>query len=418
MRHIKQLTACAVACGLAWAAPVQGQGQTPPPPPPSGSITTSAEFGIRKFTDEPAAIDKGKLEEYRNLSTGFVLQRASLRYIPADSFGIYQLTFRRPGDRDQSLWLQAMRPGLYNFQLSWEKFQHLYSTDASSPGIENNPLGINSLPIPRPDSTAWRRAPYIGEVRSVWDPMKASLDLTPNHNLDFNAEYVRTAKHGGLPNSISFNGSSGPTREYVSPIDQLTNDVRLSQSFTSDAGTLGALAKVIKTYQLTASYEFSKFTNNVNSVLVDNPQLGVSSPTLGAASSRVSLAPDNSSHTATLVGAITMPFNTRVTGSVSGSWQFQNEAFLPQTNNDSLRNVTGYSLVSSLQRPSLDGKVQMSTVNFSATSRPIKGLTLAARYRNFSYANKTAAFKLQAMVVSDRSIALADSEVMEVDPYN
>ncbi len=415
MRHIHKLTACVVACGLAWTAPVQGQGS---PTKTSGTISTAAEVGFRGFMEEPSAIDKGKLEEYRQLSKGLLLERARLVYTPADSFGIYQLVYRRPSDRDQSLWLQAMRPGLYNFQINWEKFQHLYSTDAKSPGIENSPMGFNTLPTPRPDSTAWRNAGYIGEVRSVWDPMKMSLDYTPTHNADFKAEYLRTAKYGGLPNSISFNGSSGPTREYVTPIDQLTNDVRLSHSFTSNENTLGLLAKVIKRYQFTVSYDFSKFTNNMKSVMVDNPQLAVSSQTLGAATSRVSLAPDNSSHTATLVGAMWLPLNTRVTGSASGSWQFQNDLLLPQTSNDSLSKVANYNLVSSNMRPSLDGKVQMSTVNISATSRPIKGLSLAAKYRNFSYSNKTAPFQLQAMIVSDRSIALADSEKMETDPYN
>lgn len=414
MRHFQTLTACVVACGVVLGIPSTGSGQASPK---SGSVSAAAEVGVRTFTTEPSALDRGKFEEYRSLPAGMLLERLKLIYTPADSFGTYQLTYRRPGDTDQNLWLQAKRPGLYDFDLSWSRFQHLYSSDARSPGAENVVPGFNTLPVPRPDSTAWRNAPYIGNVRSVWDPMKMSLGITPTSALDFKAEYIHTAKKGGIPQSISFNGSSGPQREFVSPIDQTTSDIRLAQSFSAAKGPDGILGKVIKSYQFTVSYDYSRFQNAVKSVMVDNPMQAVSSPTLGAASSLVSLAPDNTAHAATIVGALSLPYKTRVTGSVSGSWQYQNDPFFAQTNNDSLKSNVNYGLVSNA-RASLDGKVKQSTVNFSATSRPFAGLTLAARYRNHSYDNSTAQFHIKALVVSDRSFALADSLYTEVVPYN
>jgi hypothetical protein len=44
-------------------------------------------------------------------------------------------------------------------------------------------------------------------------------------------------------------------------------------------------------------------------------------------------------------------------------------------------------------------------------------LTVAARMRSFDYSNSTEHFQIAAMVVSDRSIALADSEKFEPHPY-
>lgn len=417
--HLQRLTAWAVACGIAVGVPVSGAAQgTPTAPPPAGGLTTAAEVGFRSFTKEPSALDKGKFEQYNSTQAGPVLERLRFAYTPADSFGVYQFVYRRPGDRDQGAWLQAKRPGVFDFQIKWERLQHTYSTDAHSPGVENNPMGFNTLPTPRPDSTAWRNAPYIGDIRTVWDPMKMSLGLTPSPNADFLAEYLRTAKLGGIPNSMSFNGSSGPQREFVSPINQTTSEFRLSQSFASSELKRPDYYSPIKNYQFTVAYEYSRFQNAINSVMVDNPQLSVSSPTLGAATSRLSVAPNNSAHTVSFVGAVSLPFRSRLTGAVTGSWQYQNDLFLPQTNNDSLKNDPNYGLVSTNARPSLDGKVTTRTLNLGLTTHPLDKLTLAARYRNYDYKNNTDIFHIKAMVVSDRTVTLADSLYSENNPFS
>ena len=421
MKHrYPRMLACAVACGFAWGYPTIACAQTTPPLAPAaqaGGLSTAAEVGVRNFLKEPAALDKGKFEQYQSIQGGPLLERLKLAYVPSDSFGIYQFTYRRPGDRDQSAWFQAKRPGSYDFQIQWERLQHTYSTDARSPGLENSPLGFNTLPTPRPDSTAWRNAPYIGDIRTVWDPMKATLGLTPSVNVDVLAEYLRTTKLGGIPNSISFNGSSGPQREFVSPVNQTTSEFRLSHSFNSPALTHPEGYSPIKSYQFTVAYEYSRFQNALTSVMVDNPMQAVNSSTLGAATSRLSLAPNNSAHSASFVGAVALPWGSRLTGSVATSWQYQNDAFLPQTNNDSLKALTTYSTVATLARPSLEGKVITSTMNVTLSSHPVAGLTLAARYRSFDYKNETAMFHINAMVVSDRSIALADSLYTESSPF-
>ena len=418
MRHLRISAACVVAGLLVWGAPTTGWAQAKQT---RGTFTVAAEAGLRTFTTEPTAQEKGKFEEYRSLPAGVLLNRAVFSYIPADSFGVYQLVARKLGQIDQSMWLQASRPGMYDFQLKWDRLPHLYSSTARSPGDEGaSALGFNTLPTPRPDSTAWKNAPYVGNVRSIWDPIKASLALAPNDKLDFKAEYIRIGKKGGMPKSISFSGSSGPQREYVSPIDETMNNFRLAQSFASGERVASdLLGSFIKNYQATVSYEYSRYQNALSSVMVDNPALAVdlTSGTLyGAKTARVSLAPDNSAQTMALVGAFTMPLRTRVTASLNASWQYQNEAFLPQFNNIALAADPNAGLLANLT-PSLDGKVKTSTVNISATSHPISRVTLAAKYRNYSYSNQTAIGHIRAMAVSDRSIALADSFYTEWDPH-
>jgi hypothetical protein len=131
----------------------------------------------------------------------------------------------------------------------------------------------------------------------------------------------------------------------------------------------------------------------------------------------VSLEPSNSAQTAAANGAILLPMRTRLMGSVASSWARQNDPFLPQTSNDSLARDPNYGLVSSYSRPSLDGRIRTSTYTFSGTTHPVNNLTVTARYRNFDLSNSTAPFGIKAMVVSDRTVTLADSEQFEAHPF-
>jgi len=61
--------------------------------------------------------------------------------------------------------------------------------------------------------------------------------------------------------------------------------------------------------------------------------------------------------------------------------------------------------------------MRTSTYTMSATSHPISALTLVARYRSFDLSNQTPAFSIPAMIVSDRTVTLADSERFEPHPF-
>ena len=405
--------ACLVAGGLlALGTPTTGWAQGTS----KGTITVAGEVGARAFTKEPDSLSKGKFEEYRDMRSGLLLEQLFLGYTPADSFGVYTLGAHKLFDLDQSMWLQAKRPGEYDFQVRWDRILHTYSTTARSPGVETNP-GFNTLPIPRPDSIAWRNSPYLSAVRNQWDPVKVSLGLTPTEQVDFKADYLRIGKSGGIPLSMSFSGSSGPTREFVAPIDQTMHDFRPSLSFASGERKENSALSFFKSYQVMATYDYSKFQNAFTSTLVDNPQNSVASFSAGTNTGRASLAPNNAAQTGTVTGAVNLPLHTRVMGTGSVSVMTQNDAFLPQALNDSLRRDPNYGLVGTLPRASLDGRVKTTMVNLSATSRPINNLSLAAKYRNYDRTDETAPFHLLAMVVSDRTVTPADSETRETDPF-
>src|SRR5450756_3038176 len=171
MRHysLSITTACVLAAGaLTWGVPAKGNAQATKDSAQaikdnaqatkdnaqatktsnSGTFTAAAEVGGRGFTTDPSDVDKGRLELYRSLPKGALLERGSLRFIPADSMGRYQLVSRRLGQIDQSLWLEALMPKLYDFNVRWDRMPHLYSSTARSPGDEGGTtLGLNSLPV-------------------------------------------------------------------------------------------------------------------------------------------------------------------------------------------------------------------------------------------------------------------------------
>lgn len=408
-------TACGIAAGMLplGASVVSGQGIG------GQKITVAGEVGPRGYADALNPRQQGKFDEYRDFRSGqsasAAIEQLLLKFTPADSFGVYQLSARQLFQRDQSMRLIAKQPGIFDFQVRWDRIVHTYSTTARSPGVENI-RGFNTLPLVRPDSIAWRNAPYLDAIRSQWDPVKVSLGVSPTNKLDSKAEYTRISKLGGIPMSLSYSGSSGPQREFVAPIDQTMNDFRLSQGYVSGERTPESALPFIKGYQLTATYDYSRFHNGVTATMVDNPQLAISSPTAGAATARASLAPSNSAQAGTLTGVMQLPMRTRVTGSLRGSWQTQNDRFYPQTSNDSLRSNANYGLLA-LPRSSLNGKARTMTLNLSANAHPVNALTLAARYRTYDYSNQTAPFHIQAMAISDRSIATNDSATSEVNPF-
>jgi len=402
--QIHRLTRACVGAGLLLGAALPGAAQDVP----RGSVSVAAELGARNFTRGIDSLALVKFQEYRDFqasrSTAPALQQLLLKYTPGDSSGLYSLTARQLFYRDQSVRLLAKRPGAYDFQIRWDRVPHVYSTTARSPGVETV-AGFNTLPTPRPDSIAWRSAPFIGVVRQQWDPVKVSLGMTPNEKLDFKTDFTRIGKSGGIPASMSFSGSSGPQREFVSPIDQTMNDFHVSQSYTW--APLAASA-FLRSWQVMGSYGYSRFHNGIKSTMVDNPQQALNTFSAGAATSRLSLAPDNAAHSASMVAAALFPLRTRVTATVSGSWMMQNDPFFPQTNNDSLARDPNFALTA-LQRQSLEGKTRNVTANLSATTHPVDRLTLAARYRTFDYSSQTPPFKIKALIVSDRTVTVSDS---------
>jgi MtrB/PioB family decaheme-associated outer membrane protein len=362
----------------------------------AGGISVAVEAGGQDWDRlshvAPNEQQLGKLLEYRDIKTGLVIPQFLLRYTPKDSVGTYQIEGRNLLQLDQSFWARASQPGLYDAQVRYDGIVHTFSTDARALGTFGNG-NLYALPSPRPDSNAWRAAPYLSPIRTIWDPLKMSFALTPTPAWDFKAEYTHIAKAGDRPMGMAFGSSSNNTREILEPIDQTVQDFRVLQSYSKPRFTAAA------------TYDFSMFQNAYNSVSSNNPQQTADTPAAGAAVGRTALAPNNSAQAATVVLAGNFPWRTRVMASGSYSWWRQNEPFIPVTTNSFLINNPLYAV----PRTSLDGQAGTSMVNASVNSHPLKDLTLTLRARSFQYRNSTPPFAVANLVISDRSVEAGDT---------
>jgi MtrB/PioB family decaheme-associated outer membrane protein len=189
-----------------------------------------------------------------------------------------------------------------------------------------------------------------------------------------------------------FGSPGGNLIELPGPIDESVDNF----------GVTAGLAR--ERYQLQFRYHLSLFQNDVDALTADNPLRITDAPLSAAGTSapargRLSLAPDNLAHTASLTGGMNLPWQSRLTGTFAYGWRFQNQDFLPHTINSAISNP-GLTLPAN----SLDGDVRTLLANLRFTSRPWRDITVAARYRFYDLDDRTPTPIFPAQVVTDTSL--------------
>ncbi|HUX33571.1 MAG TPA: MtrB/PioB family outer membrane beta-barrel protein [Gemmatimonadaceae bacterium] len=352
---------------------------------PTGPLTTAAEFGFRGFTNKLTPQQRGKFVEYKDVPSGIVVPALFMRYAPGDGFRSTSLSAWNVGQLDQSLHLRTQEPGLYDVRLDWDRILHTYSTDGRSLYSVASP-GVLTLPNPRPDSVAFNNAPYLPPIRSLWDPVKLSVGVSPSQQWDFKADFTRIAKSGDMPASMTFRGSSGPASEFASPIDQTVSDMKLSESY--------AVAR----YQLMASYDLSVFQEMIQSVTVDNPQV-TTDAAAQAARGRMALPPSNVAHTGSVIGGLNLPSATRITAAASYSTWRQNARYIPGTVNTAITNPL------LAQNPtSLGADARTAVLSGGFTSRPFRNISVSAHYRSYDFHDDVTNAFMPIVIVADRAV--------------
>jgi hypothetical protein len=147
-----------------------------------------------------------------------------------------------------------------------------------------------------------------------------------------------------------------------------------------------------------ASFNRNLYNDRIDALIIDNPfratdlQYVSTSAPGGPAQSRFSTSPDNEASRGAFGAQFKFARHTRITADLAfGQWT-QNAAFLPYTINSAVVTPSGLpaNSTSSLQQPSLNGKMDTASYNVTFASRPIEALALRLRYRNYSYKDKTA----------------------------
>lgn len=360
-------------------------------PEPRGRVVAAVDVGARAFSTPMSTQQRGKFDEYRDIRSGVLLQQLALGYAPADGISRYRLTASDVGLRDQRIALRAKQPGLYDVQLSWDRIPHTFSTDGRSLFTETS-RGVYTLPTPRPDTATFNRAPYVRPIRTMWDPVKLAVGVTPSQAWDFRAEYTRIGKSGDRPIGQPFGSPGANANEIREPIDQTIHDLRVSQSYAQ------------RRFQFAAAYDLSVFQNHITSVTSDNPLVITDTPAAGSSRGRTSLAPDNLAHTVVVNSGLDLPLHSRVAGNASFSWWRQNQDFIPSTINSAIVDPRLAQVPASL-----GASARTTNLGGTVTMRPFSFLSLSGRYRSYAFRDNADVSAIPIIIVNDRSVSPADT---------
>jgi hypothetical protein len=231
----------------------------------------------------------------------------------------------------------------------------------------------------------------------------AAFDLSKKLPFDLVLTYMRERKSGfrGEDGGAVFSAVN-PVLEVPSPLDEITQDFGLRVAHNFKRGNVHA------------AFSRNVYNNQAETLTVDNPfqpvdTTFVASPTPavgGGSRARWILAPDNEASTGNLGFALKFGRQTRVGGDLGLSRWTQNAPFYPYTINSAVVTPDGRpaNALATLQQPSLDGRIDTTTVNATFFSRPTENLAVRASFRLRDLINKTDRFVITGDVseVPDR----------------
>jgi hypothetical protein len=247
---------------------------------------------------------------------------------------------------------------------------------------------------------------------------RTQIDVDLGRKLPFGLEasYTRDLKTGYRGASAGdILGVVTASVDVLEPLNEETQDFGVRWSYNAP-----------KKSTVYASLNRNLYDDRFDSLIVDNPfratDLAFVSTSVpgGPAQARFSTSPDNEATRFAFGGQLKFERQTRVTADLAfGQWT-QNAPFLPYTINSAVFTTSGLpaNATSSLQQPSLDGKIDTASYNFTFTSRPADRVAVRARYRNYSYKDKSARFVIAGDLSGspDRSWGAADTPTAD-EPY-
>jgi MtrB/PioB family decaheme-associated outer membrane protein len=397
------------AVAVLWAAPVFAQTPQTVPPAPRVEITGDVTPAVQQFGNDT---NSSKLTEYRDVRDGFYLSR--LLFAAHDTRTGWQFAFRgaNVGRLDQSLFVDAGRPGAWNIRVDWVDVPHNLSNKAMTPYIQRAP-GVFGLPatVPITFKKLATAAPdtagvlasdeLIASYQSTFlRPLALGTQTAAGHvgatwmgsdALSVSMSYGRRAKTG----SKSTFGPIGdrPPRtlniQLAEPVDYRTNDLTFAVGHQREG------------LQIRGEYEFSDFGNRIDTLQWQNPYTtaapGAASDVwdrLVATSGVRPLPPDNRYHNLNASAGIDLPAAGRLNVSAGYGRLEQNETLLPYAfNAAALTNPT-------LPRSSAEALISTRNVAVDYAASPIRRLNIRAFFRHYDLNNDTPSSRWQ-YVTSD-----------------
>lgn len=388
--------------------------QTTPPAPPPRAPNQAAETAppVRGWADVGVRVtgidgDPARYERYRDLGDGAFLE--GFRHNGERNGWFFSAGADHVARRDQRYFAAIERPGRFELRFEWDQIPLLMSRDTRTPyaGIGSAELAIDD------------------DIQQRIQSGEATLDLAAASARRFTARYRRhtarvqgrfmprtdtdvrfglrtVLKEGEMPWGGPFGFNLAV--EVPAPIDHRTTDLTTSVEWTNGRAMLGA------------GYDGSWFTNDIQTLVWDNPVKLTDStfPTAyiagnGTSRGRLALWPDSTYHVVSARGFVKLPGRSRASAFLSVGNMRQDEALLPHTINTAIASPT-----LALPRSTADAEARTTGVNLSFTTRPWRRVAVDARYRLSDFDNRTAHFAVPAYVRIDQAIEPG----IENEPYS
>ena len=362
------------------------------------------DIGIRGTS---TAGDAARYERYRDLGDGLFLE--SFRWKAEKNGWFIDGMADHAGRRDQRYTFMAVRPGQFKGWAQWDQIPMLLGTQTRTPytgaggelriddAVQTTLQNLPSSQRPGALLALVQGSPRF-DLKSRRHNLAGGFELMPTIASSLKFTVTRMDREGTQPYGGAF--GHGQVIEFAAPVDHQLTDIEAS-------------AEVEKgNVLLRAGYTGSWFTNNVTSVLFDNPLRAtdiVGTPSAG----RLSLPVSNSQMGVNGMISIKLPNRSRLTAYATASTlKDRNGVVLPMTSNSAVLADAG-----SPDRAGIDGEARMTGLNLSFVSRPNSVVSFNARMKYYDYNNKTPIFAITNRVSYDGRISLRNP-ALESEPFS
>ena len=368
MRHTSFITAALLA--LASSAFAQDPPTLPLPIDPveigrsqtTGKWYGSVDFGARATTVDG---DEARFQRFRDLRPGV--------------YGTNLVTGRRTQDwtleaqawnlgyRDQRFLVDLQRVGRLTASFMWDQIPLFISRDTRTLYTQTAPGVFRIEDLIQQDIQGGGKTLRNFEdqatrfdLRTLRRIGEAAVVFNANRETDVSVHIRNTTREGSIPFGGTFGFSNAV--ELPVPVDTRVTDVRTAFEWGNQTG------------MLRFGWDGSTFDNHVESVVWDNPIRYGPDATGAPSQGRMALWPGNTLTYLHGTGAVTLPARTRLTGYLAVGQGRNNEDLLPFTINTAVTQPA-------LARTTAQAESQMAIAQFTLAMRPVRRVSLNARYR-------------------------------------
>lgn len=381
---------------MAWAQAKPAPAPTPSPSPSNGSV----DIGGR-FTSTTG--DEARYQRYRDLRDGV---NANLLFSKTTEKWAFDILAKNVGYDDQR-YLMNFNSRRVKLSLIFDQIPTNYAYYAKTPYVctagdcsldpalrarveAGTAVGVPQTTAQLQTGSIYNTIAKTFDMQSRRDTFKGDARISATDNLDFLLGFNTYKRTGDMPygGGFAFNN----VQEMPVVIDNRETELNVGIEWASHQG------------MFKANYEHSKFDQNIPTLRWDNPwratdfcRAGISGQAPGTCydpsgytngngpnDGLQALPPSNSLNTFSWMGMVKLPGKTTANASFSAGSSRQDAALIGWTTNPVIANQTVYATfpgLASLPRETADLHVNYQTATMNISSRPLKDVTLAARYR-------------------------------------